>query len=320
MARALNVLIVHGIGWGSNGKEYARPLVQNVSSEFERAVKRLHLRDVAARDARARRALRFEVVFWSPVTQDSQNALLSLMGFGGLWLLRRFNLAFLVRKQLVGLLGDVIAYGGGEQNRVYHAIHRRVADGFEALGAASAAERDDDGYAPLTVIGHSLGGVIASDHVWDHTKGTAQRYRLEGYRLRLVNMITMGSPLALYALRNNPSADKRTLAESLDSPIACDPDSGLWLNMVDPQDPIGFPLQPIRSYDAAGVIDCTVRAGTWLTTWSPISHVGYWRSQDAAHLIARKLALDWAAINSAQFADRYDKALRDLRHDLHRAK
>lgn len=318
MGHALNILIVHGIGWGDHGKSYARPLVQNISSEFDRAVKRLRLRDVPGREARARRALRFEVVYWSPITQESQNALLSLMGFGGFPLLRRLNIVYLVRKQLVGLLGDVITYESGSSNRVYRAIHGRVHDCLTALAEASAGEGDADGYAPLTVIGHSLGGVIASDHVWDTTKGAAQRYQLDEHHLRLQNMFTLGSPLALYALRNSPNADKRTLAESLDSPITCDPEGGLWLNMYDPQDPIGFPLQPIRSYDAAGVIDCTVRAGNWLTTWSPVSHVGYWRSQEVAHLIARKLALDWAAANSASFADRYPKALKDLRRDLQR--
>jgi hypothetical protein len=320
MARALNIVIVHGVGWGEGGKHYARPLIQNIYSEFGRAVKRLNLRDVVKSDSRASRALRFEVVYWSPITQDSQNALLSLMGFGGLWPLRNLNVAFQVRKQLVGLLGDVVAYESGGTNRVYCAIHGRMGESIEALSTASASERGDDGCAPLTMIGHSLGSVIASDFVWDHTKHNPARYRLDEFHLRLQNMFTLGSPLGLYALRNNPSADKRTLAESLDSPVACQPDGGMWLNAYDPQDPVGFPLKPIRSYDAAGVIDCTVRAGNWLTTWSPVSHVGYWRSQEVAHLIARKLALDWAALNSERFAERYPKAVQALRRELERRK
>ena len=252
------------------------------------------MRDIQWRCAPARRfggAL-------GPVTQASQDALLALLGFRAFPLLHRLNLAYQARRQMVGLLGDVIGYEGGPHNRVYQAIHRCVDEHAAALGAASAAERSGDGFAPLTVIGHSLGSVIASDYIWDHTKGAAEPYHLAEHRLALKNLILMGSPMALYALRNNPAADRQTLATSLDSPVQVDPDGGFWLNLYDPQDPIAFPLHPLESYARAGVIDCTIKAGNWLTTWNPASHVGYWRSGDVAEIIERKLALDWAALNS----------------------
>ena len=315
-ARTLNVLIIHGIGWGDSGKDYARPLQNHIQQEFERALTRLHLRDINQRDASGKRALRFEAVYWSPVTQDPENALLDLLGFGGFRPFRRFNLTYVARRQMVGLLGDVIAYEYGPDRRVYTAIHRRVDDCIDKLSDASADERDDAGYAPLTVIGHSLGSVIASDFVWDHTRDAPQPHYLTDHHLALKNMILMGSPVALYALRDNPSEDKEKLAASLDSPVQVDPEGGLWLNLVDPQDPIAFPLQPIRSYDRAGVIDCQVRAGSWLTTWNPASHVGYWRSAEVAELIGHKLALDWAALNSPRFAERYLATVEKFRADL----
>jgi pimeloyl-ACP methyl ester carboxylesterase len=317
MAKALNILITHGIGWGEGGKNYARSLQQNIGREFERAVRRLRLRDVDKRDSSAKRALRFEAVYWAPVTQDPQNALLDLMKLKGFRPMNWLNLTYQARKQLVSLLGDVIAYESGGANLVYKAIHERVDDCARTLSERSADDQDDHGYAPLTIIGHSLGSVIASDYVWDHTRGAVEPHYLTDHRLSLKNLVLLGSPMALYALRNNPSADKKTLAVSLDSPVQVDPDGGLWLNIYDRQDPIAFPLRPIKSYADVGVIDCTVQSGNWLTSWNLASHTEYWNSPDVARLVAQKLALDWAELNSPSFAgDRYAKAVEDFRKTL----
>ncbi len=315
--QACNVLIIHGIGWGEDDRQYAKPLQNSISNAFERTLRRLKLHDVKRRDAAAKRALRFEAVAWGAITQDSQNALLSLLGLGGKPFLRRFSVTYHARRQMVGLLGDIIAYEGGSHNRIYKAIHGRVDDAVKLLSDASSEDRAADDYAPLTVIGHSLGSVIVSDYVWDQTKDAEKPHYLAGHRLALKNMILMGSPMALYALRNNPSASKAMLAESLGAPVQVDPDGGLWLNMYDPQDPIAFPLQPIQSYAQAGVIDCKIRAGNWLTGWNPASHVGYWRSGDVAEFIGRKLALDWAATNSPDYTETsYEKDLAALRKAL----
>jgi hypothetical protein len=314
-ARVMNILIVHGIG-SQAGKNYARQLQKNIGEEFDRAVGRLRLRDVNRRDMQAKHALRFEAAGWASVTQKPEDALIDLMELGGRWPLRRFNLNYQARRQMVSLLGDVVAYGGGPYNKVYKAVHGCLDDGASALSTASAGERDEEGYVPLTLIGHSLGSVIASDYVWDNTRNAGQPYYLPEHHLSLKNMVTLGSPLAIYALRDNPGADEHTLAESLDSPIRVDPKGGMWINIYDPHDLIAFPLQPIRSYDRAGVIDCPVHAGTWLTAWNPASHVGYWRSPDVAQVIGRKLALDWASLNSAKFAPRYEEEVEKFRKDL----
>lgn len=132
-------------------------------------------------------------------------------------------------------------------------------------------------------------------------------------------MVLMGSPMAIYALRNNPNADKYDIADALDAPVQVDPDGGMWLNMFDPQDPIAFPLKPIESYDKAGVIDCEVQAGNWFSSLTPLSHVGYWRCVEAARTIGRKLALDWAALNVPDFAEnKYEKALKTYRKEVQR--
>lgn len=316
-SRALNVVIVHGIGWGEGGKHYARPLQRNISLEFEKAVRKLRLHDVPRSAYDAKSALRFEAAYWAPVTQRPQDALIALMKMGGWPVIRRFNPYYIARRQMVGMLGDVIAYEGGGVNKVYGAIHARIDACVKDLADASADELPDDGYAPLTVIGHSLGSVIASDYVWDSTRGADQPYHFREHPFTVKNMVLMGSPMAIYGLRNNPNADKYDIADALSSPVQVDPVGGTWLNMYDPQDPIAFPLKPIDAYREAGVIDCVVRAGTWFTTLTPMSHVGYWRCHEVAANIGRKLALDWAALNVPDFAgEQYTRALKKYRKEV----
>lgn len=315
---ALNVLIVHGIGWGGRDAGYARPLQDGVRRGFDQAIRQLRLRDIDGRAARSGRALRFEAALWDAVTQKPQDALLRVM-FGRTGLVGRLKLTLAFRRNLVSLLGDVIAYERDPANAVYQAIHAEVDRAIGRLGEASAPERGAGEPAPLTIIGHSLGSVIASDYVWDHTRRGAQPHVLHEAGLSLVNFVAMGSPMALYGLRNNAYGQHASIRESLDSPITVDPDGGLWLNLYDPQDPIAFPLEPIESYRAVGVIDRVVGAGNWLTGWNLLSHTGYWRCEEAARLVGRKLALDWARLNSPRFAERdYERALAAFHKDLRR--
>jgi hypothetical protein len=312
--RPLNILIVHGVGWDAQGKRYARPLQDNVRREFDRALRGLRLRDVNR--PKPQDALRFEAVYWIPVTQNPQNALMRVL-FGRPGLLSRIRLTYVFRRNLISLLGDVTAYERDPTNEVYQAVHREVEDCIRQLSEASAAERDSSGYAPLTVIGHSLGSVVASDFIWDLTRG--KDYHLSAYSLALTNFVAMGSPMALYTLRRNPYGQRDSIREGLSSPILVDPDGGLWLNLYDRQDAIAFPLEPIESYQKIDVIDRPISVGNWLTGWNLLSHIGYWRSEEVARHIARKLALDWARINSPQFAEReLEKANQALRRDLKR--
>ena len=244
-----------------------------------------------------------------------QNSLLNLLKLNGMRLSNWINLTYQARKQMVSLLGDVIAYEAG--GAVYREVHARVDECVRDLNERSADDLDDNGYAHLTVVGHSLGSVIASDYVWDHTRGSSCPHYLANYHLSIKNVILFGSPMALYALRNNPFASKEKLADSLSSPIQVDPNNGMWLNMYNRHDPIAFPLHYIESYARVGVIDCAIPAGTVLTRWNPASHTAYWASSDCASIIGQKLALDWAALNSPLFGERYPKSVGDLCKTLH---
>ncbi|NLE52780.1 MAG: hypothetical protein GX613_15390 [Chloroflexi bacterium] len=309
--RALNVLIVHGIGTRARQRTYARPLENGIRRAFDRIIHRLPLPDVPPGATRSATALRFEPVCWDPITQRPQDALLQVL-FGMPWWLQRLSLSGILRRQILALVGDIIAYEAGPDNPVYAAIHAEVARGLDAL----SADRTGEG-APLTIIGHSLGSVIASDYVWDQTHG--KTHHLDKHGLALVNMVLLGSPMALYALRGNAGGGPESIRESLSAPVQIDPAGGWWLNLYDRQDAIAFPLEPVEAYQRAGVIDCAVNAGNWLTGWNLASHTGYWRCRRVATIIGYKLAIDWARANSPHFAKRtHAAALAALRKQITR--
>lgn len=311
--RAINVLIVHGIGARLRPRTYAAALEAGIRRAFDRLASRLPLPDVSPGAARSDSALRFEAVCWDPITHRPQEALLQVL-FGTQWLVQRLSLTGFLRRQILALVGDVIAYEAGPDNPVYRAIHAEVERGLDAL----CARRNGDGEnAPLTFIGHSLGSVIASDYVWDQTKG--QTHHLEKHGLELVNMVLLGSPMALYSLRRNAGGGPESIRESLSAPVRIAPDDGWWINLYDRHDPLACPLEPIEAYQRAGVIDCAVNAGTWLTGWNLGSHTGYWRSRRVTSIIGYKLALDWARRNSPHFAENgHTRMLEALRAHLTR--
>ncbi len=314
MTRKLNVVIVHGVGWGDDREHFADELRDNIAEHFERHIHDIQLPDLAApsRDE----ALRFAPVFWSPITQDPQDRLIDLLGVADRSVVFG-KITAQIQRQLIGLLGDIIAYGGPA---IYRAIHTKVDDAMVLLDPTHTGEYEADGYANLTMVGHSLGSIIASDYIYDHRdRELDRRWLMPARHLRVKNIFLLGSPMAMYTLRDHPDATMEQLRTSLDRPVQVDPEHGLWLNMYDPEDPIGLPLAPIESYHKEGVIDCEIEAGNWLTGWNPASHVGYWQSRQVASIIGHKLALDWAALNSPAFAElRYAQMVADLRDILRR--
>jgi hypothetical protein len=310
MTRALSILFVHGIG-SDRTETYPKPLEDNLKREFIQALRQLKVSDALKREASTGNPLHFKAVCWDCVTQPPQDALLKLLFKRGFSI--RSRLKYTIRKNMVHLLGDMTAYERDLDNKVYKAIHEQVGEGMADLEKAAPS----DEYAPLTIIGHSLGSVIASDYVWDHTRGSGHKsHLLDDHRLALVNMVLMGSPMALYALRNNPGETHKDIQKMLDSPITIEPENGQWLNIFDQHDPVAFPLERIESYKAAGVIDCPVKVTSGIAEVTLLSHAYYWRSDEVARLIGRKLAIDWARINEERFAERYHKkAIREYRKD-----
>ncbi|MCW9708141.1 hypothetical protein [Fodinibius salsisoli] len=110
----------------------------------------------------------------------------------------------------------------------------------------------------------------------------------EDNRLTLRRLITMGSPIAMMALRS----DKRIRDLAYGNRIPLDSlgltangknsEAPLWVNMWNKYDPISFPVEPMVE-ESPNVKDYHLR-----TAWNPLnSHTNYWHSKNVHRLLAR---------------------------------
>ena len=185
-------------------------------------------------------ALTWQTAYWAPVTQHDQNALKDLLHVSGT-----------IQTFFVDSAGDAVAYsrvpgGGGRHGD----IQKVFADTLRNLGRQAAENEGPDVKAPLTVIAHSLGAVIATGAIDALNKSNAFPPNLE-----LKRLYTMGAPIALYGLRYGLDA----FTPQFSVPT--------WINFYYPHDLVAFPLQPL--------------GGAWRTTVrdQPLSHgggVGLW--------------------------------------------
>lgn len=198
-----------------------------------------------------------------------------------------------IRQFVLHNFGDATAY-----QRDVHAesagvlVHQKVSNAIESLLA-----RLDNPTAPVIVLAHSLGGHIMSNYLWDRQH--PPEYAPPGQPLAeltgLVGMITFGCNIPLFALAFRD-------ARPIDFPGAAitDPDllaATRWLNFLDQDDVLGWPLRPLyhRDYDTLTpaqrrtvdkLEDYEISVGGALTGWTPIAHDGYWEDDDFIEPVA----------------------------------
>lgn len=205
---------------------------------------------------------------------------------------------------LMHFVGDAIAYDrcGGAAN--YHAAHAAFAEGLASLAAEAGPT------APLCVIAHSFGTVLASDYFYDqqqppgrkltapevrHARGSSPLAR--GHTLAW--LYTLGSPLALWSLRYSNAA--------LDQPIAFPgakvaehyPDlEPEWINFYDKDDIVAYPLRVLSDeYRETVTEDREVRVRELPLSMTPLAHPFYWSDRVVMDPIAGALAAAWEQIN-----------------------
>ena len=281
MSHPLAIAYIHGIGRTERG--YSQPMRRALTAAF------------AARgrsESDPSSELHFQEVNWSQVLGRPETELWERVHAKGP--LRYGKL----RDFMVHFAADAIAYQPSPHDRsAYDAIHEVVAGSLASL-AERAGPR-----APLCVIAHSLGTVIASNYLYDLMKrrgsymGSTVRARINGTPLErgetLALLVTMGSPIALWSLRY-PG-----FGEPVRMPCVERHHPGLtgrWINLYDPDDVIGYPLRGLNAkYRKAVTEDRAVDVGTLLTRWTPLSHTAYWGSRTIAESIANELAAIWRA-------------------------
>ncbi len=287
MTQKVAVAIIHGIGVPD--PHFAEGMISELE---ERLTSRLQGQAV-----NAKAEFVFEPVLWAPVIQDEENALWSRLKEGnplGFATLRRF---------IVDFAADALAYQPTPHDRgVYDGIHKVVAQSFKRLGQQAGPT------APLCIIAHSLGTVVASNYIYDLQ--VYPKKKLISALVRramgktpldkgqtLAGFYTLGSPLALWTLRYDdfgmpivvPSPQLRSLHPDI---------SGEWVNYYDNSDIIGYPLKAINDiYNARVTADKPVNVGNILTSWNPASHVAYWTDNDITNPLADSLAAIWRQAN-----------------------
>jgi len=173
---------------------------------------------------------------------------------------------------------------------VFDAVHACVDEAMHRL----AVKAPD---APLVVIAHSLGSVIASDHFYDLHKG--RRDDVGDSPLErgetFTSFYTLGSPIALWMERYGDfSRPVRIPGKTSDDPVIVA--AAEWINFYDADDVLAFPLKGLSAdYDAAVDEDRSVSVGALILGMSPVSHVAYWNDKAVIRPIATSLAWLWNA-------------------------
>ncbi len=290
MSQKIAVVLIHGIG--KQDANYADSIIYELKKQFAEFI--------AGKAKNPATELVIEPVYWAPVIQRHEDKLWARMKHGGSMDFRN------LRRLMIDFAADSIAYQQTPSDRhVYDGIHKSIAKSIKHLATHSG------GHAPLCVISHSLGTVIASNYFWDlqhidnpeqipdNIKKDIGKTPLDLGKT-LTSFYTLGSPIALWSLRYDDPDFGRPI--KVPSPFLKEfyPYlKGEWINFYDKDDILGYPLKTLNEeYKEAVTADREINVGDFLSSWNPASHLYYWRDNNVIIPIARSLALLWEKINS----------------------
>jgi len=258
----MGVLILHGIG--SQSEDFAEPMVSEVKRRIDKAGFNSN-------------EIKFRPVHWAPVLTEKEKALWRTLS-------RDNELDWgKIRKFIICYFADAIAYNQREENDIYKKIHKIMHDELVALRKDDFENQDK----PLLLMGHSLGGHIISNYIWDRQKGNESNIfgstPLEKMET-LTGIITFGCNIPLFTLVKDPIVSIKfppnQLAENLKNVAQ-------WNNFYDSDDVLGYPLKSLSpSYEEAVHKDIQINVGNIITSWNMASHMEYWTDNDFAKQVA----------------------------------
>jgi len=247
---------------------------------------------------------------WATSTDAGSGSALLALVLSGLvrWLPGAPGFHFPTMRWLaVHYVGDAVAYQINSSDRdLYDRVHAVVARTLTEL----AAEAGED--APLCVVAHSLGSVVASNFFYDlevEAGSYGRPRKLRGARVSnslgpspvergetLSYLYTLGSPMALWAARlpdrGTPLIVPHPRAAHHHPQIR-----GEWVNVYAPDDVISSPLKKLNDrYDRQVTEDRRLSVGPWWLSWSPLSHPWYWNDRRVIDPIAASLADAWRTL------------------------
>jgi len=284
MNQKIAIAVVHGIGLANRewqdpaSKKFISGMAKPLVSEFAR------LRGETFQAAESK--LVIKPIYWAEVVQELSDDLSDRLNLDSL------NNPFKLRDFVFHYLGDAIAYSTPGDKKVNQGIHKIFSETLEKL-ATEAGEK-----APLCIISHSLGAVIASDYIWDlqHDKSIVDIGNTPLEKGETLNLFyTLGTQIPLWSM----SYDNYGKPIEMPSPQLGNhyPElTGEWINFFDEDDVLGYPLQNINDDYSKVVVDKQVNAGNIFSSWSPLSHNGYWKDDEVIEPIAQALVKTWESL------------------------
>ncbi|MDQ6418761.1 chemotaxis protein [Paenibacillus sp. LHD-117] len=241
-----------------------------------------------------------EGIYWGDITDRIEDKLIAKLAPYKL----RWDNWIDARGFMISFAGDAIAYqpipkadNPMPHEYIYTDIHERVARKLQCLARRAGPD------APLCLIGHSLGTIVASNYLYDLQNrklppriqsiiafGNTPLERGE----TLSHLYTMGSPIALWTLRYDDFGKPVTV------PVPRFQQKGIgeWVNFYDKDDVIAYPIKPLSEpYNRAVTEDIEV-CNPGLMAWTPLgSHGGYFESAVIQDRICGSLAEMYRVLN-----------------------
>ncbi|MBH5316194.1 chemotaxis protein [Paenibacillus sp. GSMTC-2017] len=272
METKIAVIIIHGLG--RQKRDFARSFVERLKSTYTKV------------SGNPSTQLSIEPVYWADIFEEREDQLYQT-------LVSAKNLHYKqLRRFVIHYLADAVAYQPVEYpSQNYEAVHKTISQALNRLSDQAGPK------APLCVIAHSLGGVIASNYFYD-LQMTSRKESMIIDPLSalergetLTHFFTLGTTLPLWSLRyrnfNQPVSVPSPLLRAHYAKV-----SGGWTNFYDKNDILGYPLRNIDPmYELAVKEDVEVKVGDWKTSWNPLCHSGYFMSKSITERIVRSLAL-----------------------------
>ena len=175
----------------------------------------------------------FREALWAGVTSGPQNEFWKQVN-------KSHDLDMIkLRKFFVAFGGDAVGYPKDSfSNAVYNAINKVVQEQIDSV----KEEYPNDTFE-FTFVTHSLGTIVGSNYLYDnHPDRKAQ----PNGKIKATNLFTRGSPIAIWTLRFGGPV-KAT------HPVQISRPNGAWINILDDEDIIGFPLRDLNPKYREGV-------------------------------------------------------------------
>ena len=263
MAASIGALIIHGMG--SQKPNYSKPTSRAINKELQK---------LNAPSG----SVAWQEIWWADVLGTAEHDYLERAR-------QQVSLKWLgLRSFVVNALGDAVGYQQprSQSNSTYDAVHTRVRECVRTLYVDGLAGKPK----PMVVLAHSLGGQVMSNYIWDRQKSDAESRGSEFEDMRwLAGLITFGCNIPLFSFAYED-------APPISFPGDCIPEAtrtrARWYNFLDADDVLAYPLRAINdNYARAVSADISINVGSPLTSWSPLSHGGYWTDSNFVKPVAK---------------------------------